>query len=97
MLIAQNDDGELLEWLCNADQTGGGFIGALARAALVADWENYPLLRPVLVEMRKKYPKYEATDEVKAEIKARGQHSPNVTDTVAYLMATRDDTRKNED
>jgi len=47
--------------------------------------------------MRKKYPVYEASDEVKAELKARGRHSPNVTDTVAYLMATRDDTRKDDE
>jgi hypothetical protein len=65
MLIAQNDDGELLEWLANAQERGGEFISSLARAALVADWENYPLLRPVLIEMRKKYPAYEPSDAVK--------------------------------
>jgi hypothetical protein len=71
MLIAQADDPELLEWLSNANQHGGGFIASLARAALVADWENYPVLRPVLLEMRKKYPAYEATAAVKAEIAPR--------------------------
>jgi hypothetical protein len=69
MLIAQNDDGELLEWLANARERGGHFISSLARAALVADWENYPLLRPVLVEMRKKYPAYEPSDAVKEELR----------------------------
>jgi hypothetical protein len=30
LLIAQNDDPELLEWLANADTKGGDFIGSLA-------------------------------------------------------------------
>lgn len=71
MLIAQNDDPELLEWLAKADREGGGFLSALASAALVADFENYPILRPVLIEMRNKYPQYEPSDAVKAEIKER--------------------------
>jgi hypothetical protein len=70
-LIAQNDDPELLEWLANADHTGGGFISSLARAGLVADFENYPLIRPVLMVMRAKYPEYEPTEAVKAEIRNR--------------------------
>lgn len=44
-LIAQNDDPELLEWLANANHQGGGFVSALACAALVADFQNYSLLR----------------------------------------------------
>lgn len=70
-LIAQNDDPELLEWLAKADKDGGGFIHNLAHAGLVADPENYPVLRPVLIEMRKKYPAYEPSDEVKREIRER--------------------------
>lgn len=70
-LFAQNDDPELLEWLAKAAQDGGGFVGAVARAGLVADAENYPLIRPLLMVMRKKYPKYEPSDEVKREILAR--------------------------
>lgn len=73
MLIAQNDDPELLEWLAKADQSGGGFISALARAGLVADEDNYPILRPVLILMRSKYPKYEPSDEVKREIRERNK------------------------
>jgi hypothetical protein len=69
MLVAQNDDPELLEWLAKANQQGGGFVSALARAALVADPENYPILRPVILEMRKKYPQYEPSEAVKAEIR----------------------------
>ena len=70
-LIAQTDDPELLEWLAKANQDGGGFVSAIARAALVADEENYPLLRPILIVLRKKYPRYEPSDEVKQEIRDR--------------------------
>jgi hypothetical protein len=69
--IAQNDDPELLEWLANADQLGGGFIRSFARACLVADHENYPLIRPMLLVMRMKYPQYEPSDQVKEEIRRR--------------------------
>jgi len=72
-IIAQEDDPELLEWLAKANQDGGGFVSAIARAALVADWENYPLLRPLLIRLRAKYPRYEPSETVKAEIKARGR------------------------
>ena len=71
LLIAQNDDPELLEWLAKADQEGGGFVRALARAALVADCDNYPLIRPLILEMRKKYPRYEPSEAVKQEIRER--------------------------
>lgn len=70
-MIAQTDDRELLEWLAKADQEGGGFIRSLARAALVADDFNYPVLRPVLIEMRKKYPAYEPSELVKQELRER--------------------------
>jgi hypothetical protein len=69
-MIAQEDDPELLEWLAKANQEGGGFVSAIARAALVADWENYPLLRPLLVQLRAKYPRYEPSDAVKAELRS---------------------------
>jgi len=71
MLIAQNDDPELLEWLANAQQKGGGFISSVASAALVADFENYPLIRPFVIQMRAKYPQYEPSDAVKQEILER--------------------------
>jgi hypothetical protein len=70
-LIAQNDDPELLEWLAAADEYGGGFVRAIARAGLVADLENYPLIRPLLIQMRAKYLVYEPSDEVKREIRER--------------------------
>ena len=70
-LVAQIDDPELLEWLAKAKEEGGGFVSHVAHAGLVADHENYPILRPVLVEMRKKYPAYEPSDAVKQEIRGR--------------------------
>jgi hypothetical protein len=69
--VAQTDDPELLEWLSKACQDGGGFISSIARAALVADAQNYFLIRPVIVQLRHKYPKYEPSDEVKREIAER--------------------------
>ena len=89
MLIAQSDDSELLEWLCNAKLRGGHFISSFADAALVADWENYPRLRPMLQELRAKYPDYEPSDAVKAELKSSGAHSPPVAAEVNRIMDER--------
>ena len=36
----------------------GDFLKLLAMAALHADHENYPILRPALLEISKRYPKY---------------------------------------
>jgi len=66
MLIAQNDDPELLEWLDNASRKAGSFLSSLAFAALYADFENYPILRPVIVEMREKYPQYDGARQRQA-------------------------------
>lgn len=71
ILVAQNDDPELLEWLGGAALQGGSFIRSLATAALVADHDNYLRLRPLLIDMRLKYPKYEPSDMVKQEIRER--------------------------
>ena len=68
--VAQNDDPELLEWLAKAEQQGGGFVQSLAGAGLRADAQNYPLIRPLLLLMRTKYPAYEPSDQVKEEIAA---------------------------
>jgi hypothetical protein len=70
-LIAQNDDPELLEWLAAAKERGGTFVSSIAHAGLVADWENYPLIRPLLIQMRAKYTEYEPSDAVKQEIRER--------------------------
>lgn len=58
MMIAQIDDEELFQWLRNAHEHAGSFLSSLAKAALLADSDNYPLLRPVLQALRAKYPKY---------------------------------------
>jgi hypothetical protein len=71
LLIAQNDDPELLEWLAKASEDGGGFVSSVARAGLVADHENYPLIRPLLLQLRTKYTTYEPSDAVKREIRER--------------------------
>jgi len=67
-LVAQNDDPEMLEWLSKAHTEAGGFLSAIAQAAIVADHETYPLIRPVIIALRRKYPKYEPSHAVKEEI-----------------------------
>lgn len=58
-MIAQSDDPELLEWLSKAYTLGGTFLSSLARAALIADGEDYPLIRPLVTVMRLKYPQFD--------------------------------------
>lgn len=70
-MIAQSDDPELLEWLVNAQTYGGSLVSAVARAALVADDDNYEMLRPVVLHMRAKYPRYEPSDALKQKIRER--------------------------
>jgi len=72
-MVAQIDDPELLEWLANAQQRGGHFVSHVASAALHADEDNYPLIRPLVVTLRKKYSAYEPSDLVKQEIRERGR------------------------
>ena len=56
------EDDELLDWLYgvvnNSPVEAGGFLHAIAEAATRADYQNYPLLRPVLLHLRAKYPNY---------------------------------------
>lgn len=58
-LIAQTDDPLMLEWLGNAKARAGAFVRSVAEAGLHADYDNYPLIRPFLMEMRLKYREYE--------------------------------------
>lgn len=61
-MIAQQDQ-EMIDWLINAVDPryrAGGFIRAIADAALRADWENYDILRPALMQLKDKYPEYAA-------------------------------------
>ena len=57
------DDPELFAWLVAAHEHAGDFLRTLAEAGLRADAENYPLLRPVLLAMKAKYPKYAKTED----------------------------------
>ena len=55
-----HQDPELRKWLITIvhDNMAGDFLKLLAMAALHADHENYPILRPALLEISKRYPKY---------------------------------------
>lgn len=52
------EDNELHPWLVSAQDYGGGFVKTLASAALQADTHNYDLIRPCLLRIAAKYPKY---------------------------------------
>lgn len=54
-----NEDPELFNWLFNARTQGGGFVSTIALAGLRADRENYQIVRPALLELKKKYPDYD--------------------------------------
>lgn len=56
-MTAMEDD-ELVKWLQEARHFGGSFVKAIAEAGLRADDDNYALLRPVLLVLKDKYPKY---------------------------------------
>lgn len=55
-----HEDPELRDWLLNIihGRMAGDFLKLLAMAAMQADHENYPLLRPALLKISKRYPKY---------------------------------------
>jgi hypothetical protein len=58
MTILQNDR-EMLDWVLNLDRMhAGGFLLAIGDAAQRADHENYPLMRPMLLVLKHKYPEY---------------------------------------
>jgi hypothetical protein len=60
-VIAQTDR-ELLPWLLGIvngkPEPAGGFLQALAGAALRADFQNYADMRPGLLSIRDRFPKY---------------------------------------
>jgi HK97 family phage major capsid protein len=67
LVTPQQNDPELIEWLLgivNGKPTpSGDFLRSIAEAALRADAENYPLLRPALLQLHKKFPGYRDTDK----------------------------------
>lgn len=62
MLFSANDDPELREWLRWAEESGQApiFVKTLAEAASIADLPNYALLRPVLLELKRRVPYFPA-------------------------------------
>ena len=61
--MTAQEDPELMDWvLCLVNQAprrSGGFLESLGMAAARADGENYLLLRPALLAMKRKYPEYD--------------------------------------
>jgi hypothetical protein len=51
------EDAELYDWLRWAGERGTSFLRTVSEAAFVADLKQYSLLRPVLVELKKEWPK----------------------------------------
>jgi hypothetical protein len=48
------EDGELSEWLINTiEDAPGQFLSALAEAAVIARAEEYYLVRPVLIHLKR--------------------------------------------
>ncbi|HEY4739086.1 MAG TPA: hypothetical protein VIH76_00670 [Candidatus Acidoferrales bacterium] len=51
------DDRELSEWVMTlGDECSGRFLCALAEAVMKADAEDYSIIRPALVNLKRKYP-----------------------------------------
>jgi hypothetical protein len=57
--LTVQSDPEILIW-CLGVHNGNAsdFLKSVADAAMRADWNNYPVLRPALLHFREKYPKY---------------------------------------
>jgi len=57
MMLSANTDPELREWLRWAFESGKApvFVRTVAEAALLACAPDYELLRPVLVELKRRY------------------------------------------
>ena len=59
MMHEHGFDPELDTWLGNLMRMGcGGFLQSIYQVAVCADPDNYELVRPLLLELKKKYPKY---------------------------------------
>ena len=56
-VILPATDEELHDWLRWAVESGSSFLRTTAEAALIADLQHYNLLRPVLLELKKEWPK----------------------------------------
>lgn len=59
LLMSVQNDPELVDWVLNLDRMrAGGFLLAIGLAAQRADAQNYPLMRPLLLRLKEKYPEY---------------------------------------
>lgn len=61
-MVAQQDEEEIQRWIYGvengAPMPAGDFLRTIVAAALRADYENYPLMRPLIVALKQKFPKY---------------------------------------
>ena len=57
MMVSANTDPELRRWLRWSSESGSTlmFVRTVAEAALIACWPDYKLLRPVLLEQKRRY------------------------------------------
>ena len=60
MMLSANTDPELSQWLRWATESGDTpmFVRKVADASLIACSPDYVLLRPVLVELKRRYPEW---------------------------------------
>ena len=56
-MIAPATDEELHDWLRWAEENSSGFLKTTAEAALISDLKHYNLLRPILLELKREWPK----------------------------------------
>jgi hypothetical protein len=58
MMASANTDPELRDWLRWASESGNTpvFVRTVANAALIACSHDYVLLRPVLLELKRRHP-----------------------------------------
>jgi len=56
-MIFPATDEQLHDWLRWAEENGSSFLKTTAEAALIADVKHYNLLRPVLLELKREWPK----------------------------------------
>ena len=50
-------------WAVEAASRAGGFLSKFATAAVVADSENYFIIRPALLLLMEKYPEYKTAKD----------------------------------
>jgi hypothetical protein len=64
----REDEEEVQRWLYGIAQgepaPAGGFLKAFVQAALMADSNNYPILRPAIVQLKTRFPKYRLEGDI---------------------------------